>query len=180
MVILGIDPGSVFCGYGLINKSGNNYSLIEYGVIKAKKINPDMPERMKEIYRRINQVIERNKPDAAVLETTFYSKNVQSLIKLSYARASAILAVSFQNIPIFEYSPREIKQSVTGRGNSSKEQVQYMVKNMLKIDETPELFDATDALAAALCYGFRSNTFKSKTKNWNDFIKQNPDRIVKI
>lgn len=180
MVILGIDPGSVFCGYGLINKSGNNFSLIEYGVIKAKKINPEMPERMKEIYRRISQVIERNKPDAAVLETTFYSKNVQSLIKLSYARASAILAISFQNIPIFEYSPREIKQSVTGRGNSSKEQVQYMVKNMLKIEETTELFDATDALAAALCYGFRCSTLKSKTKNWNDFIKQNPDRIVKI
>ncbi len=179
MIILGIDPGSINCGYGVINYINKKYSLIEYGVIKAKKMNEDFPERLKLIHLKINDVISRNKPNVAVFETIFYAKNIQSTIKLSHARSVAILSASLANLEIVEYSPMEVKKSVTGRGNASKEQVQFMVKKMLLIDETPELFDATDALAVAICHSNNLLLNTQKSKNWSDYIKANPNKIVK-
>jgi crossover junction endodeoxyribonuclease RuvC len=177
--ILGIDPGSVVCGWGIIEKSsGGKLLLVEYGVIKAKKITAYMPDRLKEIYMRLVSVIERYQLDSAAFESMFFAKNVQSLIKLSQARSAALLAAAMHEIPVFEYSPREIKKSVTGNGNASKTQVQFMVRSILSIDETPELFDATDALAAAICHSVRSNSPVSSAKTWKDFVEQNPERIV--
>jgi crossover junction endodeoxyribonuclease RuvC len=180
MKILGIDPGSVVCGWGIIEKgSGGKIALIEYGVIKAKKITAVMPERLKEIYLRLYSVIERTQPDSAAFESMFFAKNAQSLIKLSQARSAAIIAAAMHNLPIFEYAPREVKKSVTGNGNASKTQVQFMVRSMLKIEETPEFFDATDALAVAICHSIRSSVPASSAKSWKDFIEQNPNRVAK-
>ena len=180
MRVLGIDPGSIICGYGVIDSEKGNLSLVEYGVIHAKKKDETYPLRLKEIFERLLQVIERTMPDEAAYESMFFSKNVQSLIKLSQARAVAMLAATLREIPVVEYSPREVKKSVTGRGAADKQQVQYMVKNILKIEETHEFFDATDALAVAMCHAFRFKSNSPKSKNWKDFIQNNPDRIVKL
>jgi crossover junction endodeoxyribonuclease RuvC len=152
MRIIGIDPGSVFCGYGVIDSIGKSLSVVEYGTIEVKKKHEDISLRMKEIYERICSVIERTKPDCAAIETTFYSKNAQSLIKLTMARSAAILAIVNKDISIKEYSAREIKRAVTGRGNASKEQVRFMMKALLNITESPKYFDTTDALSIAVCH----------------------------
>ncbi|MBM2813409.1 MAG: crossover junction endodeoxyribonuclease RuvC [Ignavibacteria bacterium] len=179
MRIIGIDPGSVICGYGVIEKQQQNFVLIECGSIKVKKLTNSMPERLKEIFLTIGKIVERTNPDASVFESVFFSKNVQSTVKLSQARAAAILAIVMQNIPVFEYSPREIKKSVTGKGSAGKEQVLFMVNNLLKISLPKENLDTSDALAVALCH-FLKNPISSKSnKSWADFIKKNPDRIVR-
>lgn len=180
MIILGVDPGSIICGYGVIEKNGSKLGLIEYGVVKVKKLHEPLELRLKEIFLRLIQVIERAKPDSSAFESMFYSKNVQSLIKLSHARGASILAAAMNDIPIFEYSPREVKKSVTGRGNAGKEQVQFMVKRILNIEETPEFFDATDALAVAICHSMRVDSPLKKASSWDDFIKNNPNRIYKF
>lgn len=180
MRILGVDPGSIVCGWGLIETSGSQISLIEYGVINAKKKHELLPARLKEIFERLARVIQRWSPDAASFETIFYSKNAQSLVKLSHARASAILCAEINSLPIFEYSPREVKKSVTGRGSASKEQVQFMVRSMLSIAETPDFYDATDALAVAICHSQRSAFGATKSSNWKDFILKHPERIAKL
>lgn len=180
MIVLGIDPGSVICGYGVVEANGSNFKLVEYGVINAKKINSDFHVRLREIYIRLLKVIERVNPDYAAFETIFFSKNVQSLVKLSHARSAAILAASMKDINITEFSPREVKKSVTGRGSASKEQVQFMVKRILNIKETPEYFDSTDALAVALCHCMKSGSPAKSSKSWAAFVKDNPDRIAKL
>ena len=179
MRVLGIDPGSVICGYGVIESQNSKLYLVEYGVIKAKKINDSIHIRLKEIYKRLNVVIERTKPDLAAFESMFYSKNAQSLIKLSQARAAAILSAVMFDIDITEYSPREVKKSITGNGNAGKQQVQFMVRTLLSIEETPEFFDSTDALAVAICHVNKNKLPGSKSSSWGDFIKNNPNRVVK-
>jgi crossover junction endodeoxyribonuclease RuvC len=178
MIVLGIDPGSLLCGYGAVRKENNKIELLEYGVINLKKISPDLPLRIKELHTRIEQVVLRCNPSAVSMETIFYAKNVQSIIKLAHARGVAMLSPAIHNIDIFEYSPKEIKKSVTGKGSASKEQVQFMIKSILKIDETPEFFDATDALAIALCHCYRSSITSSKVRNWKEFLENNPGRII--
>ncbi len=178
MRIIGIDPGSIICGFGVIEKHNNEITVIEQGVIKARKFNKDLNIRLKEIYARLYQVITRTKPDTAAFESLFYSKNPQSLMKLSHARAAAILAAVNNDIPLREYSPSEVKKAVTGNGNASKEQVSFMVKSILETKETPEFFDVTDALAVAICHAYRGNSPNSNAKSWSEFITQNPDRIV--
>ncbi len=178
MRVLGIDPGSVICGYGVIEKQKSDLILIEYGIIKAKKKYETFPLRLKEIFERLTNVVERSLPDESAFETMFYSKNAQTLIKLSYARASAMLAATLKEIPIAEYSPKEIKKSVTGNGNASKEQVRYMVKNILNIQETHEFLDATDALATAICHLNKPAVKGNYSTSWSEFVKNNPDKIV--
>ncbi len=178
MRVLGIDPGSVICGYGVIESAGNKISLVEYGVIRAKKLNEALPARLKEIYKRLNVVIERTQPDISAFESMFYSKNAQSLIKLSQARASAILSAAMHELDIIEYSPREVKKSITGNGNAGKQQVQFMVRTLLDINETPEFFDSTDALAVAICHVYKNKQPGSKSSSWAEFIKNNPERVI--
>lgn len=179
MIVLGIDPGSVVCGYGVVRKDGAKLHFIEYGVIEAKKKTVDFNLRLKEIYSRLSAVVDRNKPDIAVFEQTFFSNNVQSLIKLSHARSAAMLAVLMKDVEIAEYSAREVKKAVTGRGAAGKEQVQYMVKNLLGIEEDHKFYDATDALAIAICHILKSNMPTKSSKSWADYIKQNPDKVIK-
>ncbi len=187
MRVLGIDPGSVVCGYGVVEKEGKRLTLIEYGVIEAKRQHDDLPQRLKTIYERLGKVIERSLPDELAIETIFYSKSVPSIVKLAHARSAAILAAVMAQVPTAEYSPRFIKRAVTGNGNASKEQVQYMIKNLLNIEETPEFFDATDALAIAVCHLYQLGTMATGTRtaggkrarSWEEFVKLHPERIKK-
>lgn len=177
MRIIGIDPGSVLCGFGVIEKRKGDIIVIEQGVVKARKFNSNLYIRLKEIYSRLSKVIKRTDPHTAAFESVFYSKNAQSLMKLSHARAAAILSAVNHDVPLQEYSPKEVKKAVTGNGNASKEQVSFMVKSILKIKETPEFFDVTDALAVAICHAYRSDTPNSNASSWKEYIAQNPERV---
>ena len=150
MIIIGIDPGSHICGYGILQLENNRIVAAGCDVIK---IDPtlDLAERLAVIYSEIDQIIDEYKPDIAAVETIFYGKNIKSAFTLGHARGAILLALAQRKIKIVEYSPREVKKSVVGNGNASKEQVEYMVKKILKIDIKPETQDATDALANALC-----------------------------
>jgi len=178
--IIGIDPGSIVTGFGVVEKTGNKFLLVEYGVIEAKKEFSSLDQRLKTIYERLTQVILRTSPNEAALELLFFYKNPQSLLKLSHARGVAMLSASMLQLPVAEYSALEIKKSVTGKGRASKEQVQYMVKSMLSIKECPSFFDATDALAIAICHGLKSTAPESSSRSWKEFLVQNPDRIKKF
>ncbi|MCF8366183.1 MAG: crossover junction endodeoxyribonuclease RuvC [Bacteroidales bacterium] len=177
-IILGIDPGTVILGYGLIGIKGKEISLITLGVLKLSKYEGH-PLRLKKIFERVLNLAEEYKPDELAIEAPFYAKNVQSMLKLGRAQGVAMAAALYRNIPITEYSPREIKRSVTGNGNASKDQVAGMLGNLIKLPEIPEYFDATDGLAVAVCHYF-NNQKVSSTKSynsWKNFLSENPDRI---
>lgn len=150
MIIIGIDPGSHVCGYGILQLENNRIVAAGCDVIKIDST-LDLAERLAVIYSEIDQIIDEYKPDIAAVETIFYGKNIKSAFTLGHARGAILLALAQRKIKIVEYSPREVKKSVVGNGNASKEQVEYMVKKILKIDIKPETQDATDALANALC-----------------------------
>ncbi len=188
MRILGIDPGSVVCGYGVIEvDSARRLQLVEYGVVEAKRQFPELPRRLEVIFQRITQVIERTLPDEAAFEEAFYGKNVQSLLKLSHARGVAMVAATLRQVPITEYAALQVKQCVTGKGRASKEQVQFMVHKMLGISESNPFYDATDALAIAITHALRGGAGAArsterraaKSGGWADFVRDNPDRVVK-
>jgi crossover junction endodeoxyribonuclease RuvC len=150
LIIIGIDPGSHVCGYGILQLENNRIVAAGCNVIKIDST-LDLAERLAVIYAEIDQVIDEYKPDIAAVETIFYGKNIKSAFTLGHARGAILLALAQRKIKIVEYSPREVKKSVVGNGNASKEQVEYMVKKILKIDIKPKTQDATDALANALC-----------------------------
>ena len=175
---MGIDPGTVIMGYGLVQIDGNKLTALAMGVIKLDKFK-DHPERLKKIFDRTVEIISEYKPDQLAIEAPFFGKNVQSMLKLGRAQGVAIAAALSKDIPIAEYSPRKIKQSITGSGNASKEQVSGMLENLLntKLQDVP--LDATDGLAAAVCHHFNSSGVSSSSKSysgWASFLKENPDR----
>ncbi|MCK4957620.1 MAG: crossover junction endodeoxyribonuclease RuvC [Candidatus Cloacimonetes bacterium] len=151
MIILGIDPGSLNCGYGLLQVQKRRIVAAGSDVVK---VSGDLPlaQRIALIYQKINEVIEEYKPDIASVETIFYGKNIQSAFTLGHVRGAILLALAQAEIKIVEYSPLEIKKSVVGNGKASKEQVGYMVQKILSLKEPPKSQDASDALAAAICY----------------------------
>ena len=176
-IILGIDPGTLIMGYGLISIRNKTIGLIEMDIIKLNKLE-DHALKLKEIFERCTAIIEQYLPDEMAIEAPFYGKNVQSMLKLGRAQGVAIAAALNKSIPIFEYQPRKIKQSITGNGNASKEQVALMLQSMLKIKSMPAQLDATDGLAAAVCHYFQKGQIKSSGySSWNAFISKNPDRI---
>ncbi|MDO9576584.1 MAG: crossover junction endodeoxyribonuclease RuvC [Candidatus Cloacimonadales bacterium] len=162
MIILGIDPGSHNCGYGILQVENKKVVAAGCDVIK---VNPTLPleKRLNLIFDAITKIIEEYKPDVAAVETIFYGKNIRSAFTLGHARGVILLALAKGELPIAEYSPREVKRSVVGNGNASKEQVQYMVQKILNIQLKPETQDATDALAIALCQ-FNKEKFRKKIK----------------
>ncbi|HET6512486.1 MAG TPA: crossover junction endodeoxyribonuclease RuvC [Candidatus Kapabacteria bacterium] len=180
MVILGVDPGTLVTGYGVIESEGrgSKIRIIEYGTIESKKI-ATLPIRLEKIYRRLEAVIERTNPDQFAIETAFYDKNIQSTLKLGHARGVAILAAVLRQVPTTEYSPREVKRAVAGNGNASKPQVEYMIRSILKIPASEKkLADAFDALAIAVTHAYRMNTAATGAfKNWEQFVSENPDRV---
>jgi crossover junction endodeoxyribonuclease RuvC len=151
MRIFGIDPGTIVTGYGLIEKKKSRYAGIDFGEIKTKK-DQVLSRRLEDIYNRLFEIIQDVRPEAIALEDIFYGKNVKSLIKQGHVRGIIILAASHAGIPVFEYSPLEVKKAVVGYGMADKAQVQQMVKAILNLAEIPPP-DAADALAMALCHG---------------------------
>ena len=152
MKILGIDPGLIQTGFGLIDiKNNNEIKLIDYGIIKPL-LKDTLPKRLLTIFDDICEIIKIHKPQIFVIEDIFYGKNVKSAMRLGQARGAAMVAAASNEIPIYEYSARKVKQSMTGNGNAHKEQVQFMVKARLGMDIMPEPIDASDALAVALCH----------------------------
>jgi len=151
MRILGIDPGTVVMGYGIVESNGGDFVLVDYGVIKPPS-KLKSPERLGYIYGEIFKVIARYKPDAVAIEEPFVSENIKSALAIGKAQAIAILAAVNNKIPIHEYPPSRIKQQVTGYGGGTKEQVQEMVRLQLNLSGVPSPFDAADALAVAICH----------------------------
>jgi crossover junction endodeoxyribonuclease RuvC len=188
MIILGVDPGTLITGFGLIDVERGKYSVLMYDVVKNTG-DDSMPIRLKRIYDRLCEIINHYHPDEFAIETAFYGKNAQSALKIGHARGVSILAAVNYEIPTTEYSPREVKKAVTGNGAASKQQVQFMVQTQLKLREAPKYFDASDALAVALCHSFRMTdgiattrrtrkTVSNTHRSWSDFIHSHPERIA--
>lgn len=175
-IILGIDPGTSVMGYGLVLIKGKQVTLLQYGVIHLSKY-AGHELKLKKIFERVTSIIEEFQPDEMALEAPFYGKNVQSMLKLGRAQGVAMSAALAREIPITEYAPKKIKQSVTGNGNASKEQVAAMLKTLLKIEVMPKLLDASDALAVALCHHYQGGSQQSGNKSWKSFLTENPGRI---
>jgi crossover junction endodeoxyribonuclease RuvC len=176
-IILGIDPGTNITGFGVIRVAGKNPELITIGLIDLSK-SVDHYIKLKQIFDRTLAIIDEYHPDELAIEAPFYGKNVQSMLKLGRAQGAAIAAALTRSLPIFEYAPRKIKMSITGRGAASKEQVAAMLKNILKFKSDIKL-DATDGLAAALCHFYQSNqpVAGKAYSGWKDFMKKNPGRV---
>jgi len=151
LIILGVDPGSIATGYGLIKSNRSRNILIDCGVIKTDS-KKSLPEKLRQIFEGLSQIIAQKRPDELAIEETFYSKNAKSALVMGQARGAAILAAACAKMSVWEYSPKEVKCSIVGRGNASKLQVQYMVKNLLGLKNLPQPQDAADALAVALCH----------------------------
>ncbi|WP_111671467.1 crossover junction endodeoxyribonuclease RuvC [Algoriphagus litoralis] len=179
-IILGIDPGTNVMGYGLILTEGKKYKILQYGVIHLKKYETH-ELKLKKIFERVTGIIDEFLPDTMALEAPFYGANVQSMLKLGRAQGVAMAAALAREIPITEYSPKKVKQSVTGNGNASKEQVAAMLQTLFSLTELPKMLDATDALAVALCHHFHEGRVQTRGRNegWKSFIEENPNRIKK-
>jgi crossover junction endodeoxyribonuclease RuvC len=157
MIIMGIDPGSKSTGFGLIGVEGNRLQLIDFGAVKTKTTDT-LPLRLKTIYDGISSIIIAHNPDFIAIENVFYSDNVKTALVIGHARGVAMLAGMNRQIPVAEYSPREVKQSVVGNGAPAKEQVGFMVKKILGLNGIPRPVDAADALGIAICHFNRTKT----------------------
>lgn len=177
-VILGIDPGTTVMGYGIIGIKGNKIELQAIGILKLSKYD-DHALRLKYIFERTLMLIEEYHPDELAIESPFYGKNVQSMLKLGRAQGVAYAAALSRSVPVFEYAPRKIKQAITGKGNASKEQVSAMLQRLVPLGNTPETLDATDALAAAVCHYFQRGKTSAKKNytGWKSYLTTNPDRV---
>jgi crossover junction endodeoxyribonuclease RuvC len=179
-IILGIDPGTLLMGYGIIEITSSVIFLKEMSVLKLTGKSNNYT-RLQLIHKKIEDLINKHQPHEFAIEAPFFGKNVQSMLKLGRAQGVAIAAAISAGLPVTEYSPKKIKQSITGNGNADKDQVWKMLQRMLSLKEMPQYYDATDALAVAVCHHFqdkpalRSN---GKLKSWKDFITKNPARIT--
>lgn len=180
IVILGIDPGTLFMGYALMEVTSGTPHLLMMDVLKlsGKK---DAYERLQKIHLTVCELIVNYKPDTFAIEAPFYGKNVQSMLKLGRAQGVAIAAAMQAGLSVAEYSPKKVKQSITGNGNADKDQVWKMLQRIMRLEEKPQFFDATDALAVALCHYYQSGSVLGKLnkglKGWKEFIAQNPGRV---
>ena len=148
-IIIGIDPGSRFTGYGIINDHKGIQCAIDFGVIRTQ--GDALSQRLFSIHQQLQVLSDQHRLDVLAIESVFFAKNAQSALKLGQARGAAIAALARDDLPCFEYSPRQVKQSIVGFGGASKVQMQHMVRSLLKLQQTPPS-DAADALAIALCH----------------------------
>ena len=191
MLILGIDPGTQILGYSLLDTEGGEFKIVAMDVLYLKRL-PDFNQRIRRIFDSTLRIIDSFHPDHLAIEAPFFGKNVQSMLKLGRAQGVAIAAAMSRDLSYTEYEPATIKQLVTGNGNASKEQVAAMLRSILKFDNNPHYFDATDALAVAYtCHMQFSNPLadlrqqlvpkkkvhKSAKKQWSEFVNQNPDIV---
>jgi crossover junction endodeoxyribonuclease RuvC len=182
-ISLGIDPGTSIMGYGLIKETGSKIELISLGVVKMDKIDDHML-KLQRIFAKTVALIDNYKPDCLAIEAPFYGKNIQVMLKLGRAQGVAMAAALSRDVEVTEYAPRKIKQSITGNGNATKEQVSAMMQRLLNFTETPDFLDATDGLAVAVCHSFQKvSTAKTGSKKsysgWDTFVKDNAKRVVK-
>lgn len=181
-IIMGIDPGTNVMGYGILGINGKTLTPIVLGGIELSKMG-DHYLRLARIYERVSGLVEHYLPDELAIEAPFYGKNVQSMLKLGRAQGVAMAAALARDIPIFEYAPLKVKQTVTGNGGASKEQVANMLCYILKLqkDQLPAMLDATDALAVALTHYYESGkpSVSGGAKDWAQFLRQHPERLAK-
>jgi crossover junction endodeoxyribonuclease RuvC len=178
--ILGVDPGTNIMGYAILQVDNKDLKLITMGVVNLKSY-PDHQTKLKEIYLQLQEIIETYLPSQMAVEAPFYGKNIQSMLKLGRAQGVCMAAAITMGLDIIEYSPKKIKQSITGNGNASKEQVSAMLTNLLSVNLNNEYLDATDALATAVCHFHQGSGFKAQKSysGWDSFIKNNPKRVAK-
>ena len=178
-IILGIDPGTNILGFGIVRVDSKGPHYVDMGVFDLRKIT-DPFEKLANIFAGVNELIEEHQPDELAVESPFYGKNAQVVLKLGRAQGAAITAAVMRGIPVTEYAPRKAKIAICGNGAASKEQVAMMIQKTLKVELNPKHLDATDALAIALCHHYQmSNPLAAvggKT-DWKKFIENNPDRI---
>lgn len=151
MIIFGMDPGLAISGFGILDYTGNKFKVIKYGAVVSDKDMP-FPERLKHLYVSYDAMIKEYKPDAIAIEELFYNKNVKTAIAIGEARGVHLLAGEMNNIPLYEYTPLQIKQGVVGYGRAEKKQIQEMVRIILKLESIPKPDDAADGLAVAICH----------------------------
>ncbi len=176
MIILGIDPGSLRSGYGVVRVAGSVREVVEYGVLDVGSM-PDHANRLKSIYDVVAALVRRCGPDACAVEMPVYGQNPQSMLKLGRAQAAAMLAAINGGVPVSQYTPKTVKKSVTGNGNASKEQVRFMVKSLLVFPDPESVLrhDASDALAIALCHSHRKSA--PRYADWGAFLAAHPGRL---
>jgi crossover junction endodeoxyribonuclease RuvC len=178
-IIMGVDPGTVVMGFSVIACYGQKIEMLNMDTLKMSWTH-DVFERLQRIYQTIDEAIERYRPVQFAIEAPFFGKNVQSMLKLGRAQGVAIACAMKHNLAVTEYSPKKVKQSITGNGNADKERVWGMLQRIMVLDEKPKSYDASDALAVAVCHHFQMNSplgTGSKAKGWDSFIKNNPGRI---
>ncbi|MFN5986083.1 MAG: crossover junction endodeoxyribonuclease RuvC [Chitinophagaceae bacterium] len=189
-IILGIDPGTQILGYALL-KGGAQPMLIEMDVLKLTK-EKDIYARLQLIHAKIIELIEKHHPTEFAIEAPFFGKNVQRMLKLGRAQGVAIAAAMHYDLPVAEYAPKKVKQAITGNGNADKEMIWKMLERVFTIKKQPKYYDATDALAVALCHHQQSRGLSipkktvvkgkksaKKSNSWTNFITKNPERVQK-
>jgi crossover junction endodeoxyribonuclease RuvC len=179
-IILGIDPGTIAMGFGLIAVKGKTLRLIEMGVLKqSSKL--DAYQKLEQIHQKVSEIIGKHKPTHFAIEAPFFGKNVQSMLKLGRAQGVAIAAAMQAGLSVTEYSPKKVKQSITGNGNADKTQILKMLQSILQFDVEPASLDASDALAVAVCHHFQGGEIHTKTagskNDWSIFLNNNPHRV---
>jgi crossover junction endodeoxyribonuclease RuvC len=183
-IIIGVDPGTLIMGYSIIEVCNKHITVKDIDVLKLSS-KKDNYQRLQLIHKKISDIIHKYHPHEFAIEAPFFGKNVQSMLKLGRAQGVAIAAAMGSKIPVTEYSPRKIKQSITGNGNADKDQLWKMLQRICAIPEKPKYYDASDALAVAICHHFSfssvvpDNAQRKKPKStWEKFIVQNPQRII--
>jgi crossover junction endodeoxyribonuclease RuvC len=174
---MGLDPGTLTTGFGIVSRKSGRMSLVASGTIR-NSAERSMPLRLQWIFREITRLIGEHCPDEFAIESAFYGKNAQSALKLGHARGVAILAAAERELPTTEYSPREIKKAVVGNGNASKEQVRFMVRALLGLGSAHMPFDASDAIAIAICHLHRMSSPASASRDWKSYVESHPEKVI--
>ena len=176
IVVIGVDPGSLVTGYSIIERTGGTSRLLDCGTIR---LTPGLPltARLHQIYTGLRTLIETHRPDEMAIESAFYGKNAQSALKLGHARGVSLLAAVECGVPTAEYSPREVKKAVAGRGAATKEQVRFMVRSLLNLGERRMALDTSDAVAIALCHLQRLMLAAPRRSSWASYIAAHPEKV---
>lgn len=189
--IMGIDPGTNYMGYGVLEVEGRTVRSVVLGDIDLHRL-PDPYAKLRYIFERVGALVDEYAPHEVALESPFFGNNVQSMLKLGRAQGVAMAAALSKGCPVAEYAPRRVKQAITGQGAASKEQVAAILKSMLKLEELPKRLDATDGLAVAVCHHFQCSVIarvdpsplkkalgggRTASKSWTEFISSHPDRV---
>ncbi len=176
--IIGVDPGTNVLGFAILEVKGKQMKVLELGVVTMHHLESHQ-QKLKRIFERLQELIKNHRPHEMAIEAPFYGKNVQSMLKLGRAQGVAIAAAVTNDVPITEYAPKKIKLAITGNGNSSKEQVAAMLKNMVAVELKEYYLDATDALAAAICHHYQSRLGGGGKKygSWKSFVQANSNRV---